>query len=62
MKQLDIFSTRGLTIADDKIILKTAVREVGMTIDEQGRVHNESGIYIADAVIVGPGEGIGCVL
>jgi len=60
MKKVDIFSIKGNTEEDNKIIIDTHNKGIEMTIDEFGRVHNEGGVYIADAVEVESGEGIGC--
>ena len=60
-KKLDIYNYRGTTEQDNKIIMEAVNNEIELSIDEFGRVYNEGGIYIADAVETDNGNGVGCV-
>jgi hypothetical protein len=59
-KKLNIYNHTGATEADNKAILKAVEAGIELTIDELGRVYDESGTYIADAVETEKGDGIGC--
>lgn len=60
MINVDIYSIQGKSVEDNKIILATHKKGIGMTIDQYGRIFNEGGQYIADGEIVESGFGIGC--
>ena len=60
MKEVDVSAVMGLTEKDNNVIMSHNDHNIGMTIDEFGRVYNEGGQYIADAKEVEPGHGIGC--
>lgn len=55
-----LYTHKGLTKADDEEIIECIVENIDMTIDEQGRVWTEGGIYIADVEYIGEGMGIAC--
>lgn len=59
MRKFDIYNMTGKTEADCKAIREMIDRDIEMTVDNLGRVYNEGGIYIADAVDA-PENGIGC--
>jgi hypothetical protein len=59
-KKLNIYNHIGITEADNKAIMEAVENEIELTIDEFGRVYDESGQYIADAEEVEAGFGIGC--
>ena len=60
-KKLDIYNYRGTTEEDNKAIMEAVNNRIELSIDEFGRVYNECGIYIADAVETDNGNGVGCV-
>jgi hypothetical protein len=60
LKKLNIYNHTGATEADNKAIMEAVENEIELTIDEFGRVYDESGQYIADAEEVEAGFGIGC--
>lgn len=60
-KKLNIYNHKGITEADNKAIMEAVENEIELTIDEFGRVYDESGTYIADAVETEKGDGIGCM-
>jgi hypothetical protein len=59
-KKLNIYNYTGVTETDNKAIMEAVENEIELTIDEFGRVYDESGQYIADAEEVEAGFGIGC--
>jgi hypothetical protein len=59
-KKLNIYNHAGITEADNKAILEAVGAGIELTIDEFGRVYDESGQYVADAEEVEAGFGIGC--
>ena len=61
LKKLNIYNHTGATEADNKAILEAVGAGIELTIDEFGRVYDESGQYIADAVETEKGDGIGCI-
>jgi hypothetical protein len=60
-KKLNIYNHIGITEADNKAILEAINNQIELTIDEFGRVFDESGTYIADAEETEKGDGIGCI-
>lgn len=50
----------GATPEDDDILYRNLKKKMSMTMDNHGKVYNEGGHYIADAIEVDDGEGIGC--
>ena len=60
LKKLNIYNHIGITEADNKAILEAINNQIELTIDELGRVYDESGTYIADAEETELGNGIGC--
>ena len=60
MKKFDGYCMKGITEYDNKAILAYQERQIEMSIDPQGRVWSEGGIYIADATEAEAGGGIYC--
>jgi hypothetical protein len=60
MKKLDIYSVHAIGTDDKKAIDKCLKAKIEMTVDEQGRVYNEAGQYIADVREVEQGNGDWC--
>jgi len=50
IKDMDIWNFRGLTKKDDKEMKKRIKKDIPLLIDDDGKVYNEGGMYIADAI------------
>lgn len=55
-----VYTHKGLTKADDKVIIDCMKKHIDMTLDDVGRVWAEGGIYIADVEYAGEGLGVAC--
>lgn len=60
MTKFNGYKMTGKTSEDCKAIMKHVEAQIELTIDEIGRVYNEGGQYIADAVETDEGNGILC--
>lgn len=62
MKRFDVYSMRGASAEDNKVLNEYFNNELEDTLecDEHGRVFDASGCYIADYIEGEEGDGIGC--
>ena len=60
MKKFNMYTMTGATAADTRIINLLLDDGMDLMVDEYNRVFTESGVYVADCVEVGEGNGIGC--
>jgi len=60
MKNFNMYEMTGATAADTRIINLLLDDDMDLLVDEYNRVFTESGVYVADCVEVGEGNGIGC--
>lgn len=60
MRDFNGYKMTGLTDDDNKAIMDAINQQIGLKIDELGRVWNSGGQYVADAEEVEPGLGILC--
>lgn len=60
MREFSEYMMTGATEEDNKAIMEHLEKDIELTVDENGRVWNSGGQWIADCVYTEAGSGIAC--